>query len=61
MPALTTAIGTICSATPDPWAVVIQGQVYEAADPQSWEPTVGQVVLVDYLPVSGQFVIVAIV
>ena len=38
----TTGIGTVTSADPDPWAVVIQGQVYEAADPQDWVPVGGR-------------------
>lgn len=55
----TTAIGTLVKLAP--LAVVVQGQTYEAADPQSWGPVVGDTVLVDYLPISSQFVIVAIV
>ena len=55
----TTAIGTI--VLDSPYAVAVQGQVFEAVDPQTWAPVVGDAVLVDYLPVSSQFIIVAII
>lgn len=55
----TTAIATVVQDSP--YAVAVAGQVYEAVDPQTWAPVVGDTVLVDYLPCSSQFVIVAIV
>ncbi len=55
----TTAIGTLCSDAA-PLSVAVQGQIYEAVDPQAWGPVAGDTVLVDYLPVSGQWVIVAV-
>ncbi len=53
----TTAIGTV--VLDSPYAVAVAGQVYEAVDPQDWEPEVGDTVLVDYLPASSQWIIVA--
>jgi hypothetical protein len=55
----TTAIGTV--VLDSPYAVAVQGQVFEAVDPQAWVPVIGDAVLVDYLPVSSQWVIVAII
>lgn len=55
----TTAIGTVVLIAP--YAVAVAGQVYEAVDPQTWAPVVGDSVLIDYLPSSGQWIIVAII
>jgi hypothetical protein len=56
----TTAVATIVRATA-PLACVVQGQIFECADPAGWAPVLGDAVLVDYLPVSGQWLIVAII
>lgn len=55
----TTAIATV--VLDSPYAVAVAGQVYEAVDPQNWAPAVGDTVLIDYLPASSQWVIVAII
>jgi len=58
---LSTAFGTIVTVAAPIYGVAVGQQCYEAADLLSIAPAVGDVVLADWLPSSGQWVIVAIV
>mgnify|MGYP001578010629 CR=1 FL=1 len=57
----TTAFGVITTASGTVFGVLVGDQIYEGQDPLSIGPVVGDAVLVDWLPSSGQWVIVAIV
>ena len=52
-------IATVVSTVP--YAIAVREQVYEADDTLGLTPAVSDVVLADWLPSSGQYIIVAIV
>lgn len=41
------------------YGIAYSGQIFEAVDPNGTQPAVGDMVLADYLPSSGQWVIIA--
>ena len=61
----TTTLGTITYAptapNTEPYGLAREGAIFEAADPNDITPVVGDLVLADYLPSSGQWIIVTIV
>lgn len=58
----TTIFGVIVSAGPGGiLGIANEGEIFEAADLLGLTPVVGDTVLADYLPSSGQWIVVAIV
>ena len=57
----TSIIGVIVSVSGIIYGIAYQGQIFEATDNTGVGPAVGNVVLADYLPSSGQWIVVAII
>jgi len=58
----TTIFGVIVSSDPGGiLGIANEGEIFEAADLLGLAPVVGDTVLADYLPSSGQWIVVAIV
>jgi len=57
----TTIRAVVTHAAAPIYGIAVGVQIFEAADPQLVAPLVGDVVLADYLPSSGQWLILAVV